>query len=142
MQTNGNDEHKYDDIINMPHHQSMTHPHMSMTDRAAQFSPFAALTGHEDAIKETARLVEERMELDEDALRKLDEQLQLLRANIEEHPDAIFTYFQPDERKEGGAYITVSGSVKKIDDYEQIIVLQDGTQIPVRDIVGIAGITM
>lgn len=132
--------HKYDDIINLPHHQSATHPHMSMMDRAAQFSPFAALTGHEDAIKETARLVEERMELDEDTLRKLDEQLQLIRTNIEEHPTVVITYFLPDERKEGGAYVTVSGAVKKIDEYEQVIILQDGTRIPVVDIAGIAGI--
>lgn len=131
---------KYDDIINMPHHQSATHPQMSMMDRAAQFSPFAALTGHEDAIKETARLVEERMELDEDTLRKLDEQLQLIRAKIEEHPTVVITYFLSDERKEGGAYVTVSGAVKKIDEYEQIIILQDGTRIPLGDIVGIAGI--
>lgn len=135
-----NDGHRYDDIINMPHHQSVTHPQMSMADRAAQFSPFAALTGYEDAVREAARLVDERMELDEDMLRKLDEQLQLIRANIEKHPTVVITYFLPDERKEGGAYVTVSGAVKKIDEYEQVIILHDGTRVPVRDIVGIAGI--
>lgn len=139
MKENRKDEHRYDDIINMPHHQSATHPHMSMMDRAAQFSPFAALTGHEDAIKETARLVDRRIELDEDILCKLDEQLQLIRANIEKHPSVVITYFLSDERKEGGTYVTVSESVKKIDEYEQVIILQNGTRISMGDIVDIFG---
>ena len=131
--------HEYDDIINLPHHVSARHPQMSMYDRAAQFSPFAALTGHDAAIKETERLTEERVELDEDSKELLDEQLQMIREPLDERPEVTFTYFEPDERKQGGAYQTISGRVKKIDEYEHRILLEDGTALMVEHLVSIEG---
>lgn len=133
------DEHKYDDIIHLPHPVSARHPQMPLYDRAAQFSPFAALTGHEAAIKETARLTEERMELDESAKEMLDERLQMIRENLSRKPEVTFTYFKPDERKSGGAYLTVTGRVKKIDGYEHRILLEDGTVIEIEELAGIEG---
>lgn len=129
----------YDDIIGMPHHVSAVHPQMSRIDRAAQFSPFAALTGYSEAIRETGRLTEERVELDEDVKEILDEKLRMLQHQIEEHdyPEAAIAYFLPDNRKEGGSYVTVSGRVKKIDGYGQAVVMMDGTRIPIKDIVGV-----
>lgn len=134
---NENDEHRYDDIINMPHHKSPTRPPMPMIDRAAQFSAFAALTGYDEALKETERPVDERMELDADFIAKLDEQFRLLRSKIKENPIVVITYFVPDERKSGGAYITVTGAVRKINEYEHVIVLQDGMKVPLNEIIGI-----
>lgn len=122
-----NGTHDYDDIINLPHHVSTRHPQMSMYDRAAQFSPFAALTGHDAAIKETERLTEDWVELDEDSKELLDEKLQMIREHLDEKPEVTFTYFEPDERKQGGAYRTIAGKVKKIDEYEHRILLEDGT---------------
>lgn len=123
------DNHKYDDIINMPHHVSTTHPQMPLHDRAAQFSPFAALTGHEDAIKEAARLTDEWMEPDDDRKSELNEKLQELLARIEEKPPVTVTYFIPDEQKAGGTYVTVTGKLKKIDEYDKMLVLEDGLTI-------------
>lgn len=125
---------EYEDIIHLPHHVSSKRPQMSMADRAAQFSPFAALTGYDDAIQETGRLTEQKIELDEETLEKLDERFQILQEHLDEQPEVRFTYFKPDERKEGGAYLTVSGIVRKIKLYERKILLQDGTVIPVDDI--------
>lgn len=125
---------EYEDIIHLPHHVSSKRPQMSMLDRAAQFSPFAALTGYDDAIQETGRLTEQKIELDEETLEKLDERFQILQEHLGEQPEVRFTYFKPDERKEGGAYLTVSGVVRKIKLYEREILLQDGTIIPVDDI--------
>ena len=122
-----NGTHDYDDIINLPHHVSTRHPQMSMYDRAAQFSPFAALTGHDAAIKETERLTEDWVELDEDSKELLDEKLQMIREHLDEKPEVTFTYFEPDERKQGGAYRTITGKVIKIDEYEHRILLEDGT---------------
>ena len=102
-------EEKYGDILNLPHHQSKVHPQMSIYDRAAQFSPFAALTGHEAAIKETARLTEEQVELDEDKQEELNEKLQTLIAYATEHPTVSVTYFKPDDKKTGGEYVTATG---------------------------------
>lgn len=133
------DEHKYDDIIHLPHPVSARHPQMSLLDRAAQFAPFAALTGHEAAIKETARLTEERVELDENAKEMLDERLQMIRENLSGKPEVTFTYFKPDEKKNGGAYLTVTGRVKKIDGYEHQILLEDGTVLDMEELVGIEG---
>lgn len=123
------DGHKYDDIINMPHHVSATHPQMSLHDRAAQFSPFAALTGHEDAIKETARLTDEWMEPDDDRKSELNGKLQELLARIGEKPPVTVTYFIPDEQKAGGTYVTVTGKLKKINEYDRMLVLEDGLTI-------------
>ena len=105
----------YDDIINLPHHLSQKHPQMPMQDRAAQFSPFAALTGHGAAIRETERETMQQVELDEDELELLDTQLRYLHDHLEKHPKVSITYFEPDSKKEGGSYITVTGIVRKID---------------------------
>lgn len=107
----------YQEIIDLPHHVSKTHPQMPMSDRAAQFSPFAALTGYNSAIRETGRLTEERIELDEEALMALNMRYQLLIDSLKECPEVRITYFKPDERKSGGAYLTITGVVKKVDDY-------------------------
>ena len=129
----------YDDIIYLPHPVSTKHPQMSVTDRAAQFSPFGALTGYDAAIKETARLTEERVELDEEEKLRLDDKLRMIQEVIIEQPELLVTYFQADSRKSGGCYITISGFVKKIDVYEQVLVLTEGIQIPIRDIYEIEG---
>ena len=128
-------ERNYDDIINLPHHVSKKHPQMALQDRAAQFSPFAAVTGHEEAIEETARLTDERIVLDEDEKMMLDERLQEIKEHLSEHPKVGITYFKPDSVKDGGAYETVSGHVKKIDEYERLIVLEDGTRVKVDELV-------
>ena len=125
---------KYDDIINLPHHESTKHPRMSALNRAAQFSPFAALTGHEAAILETARLTNARLELDEDRKEELDERMQIIRDHISLEPDVSITYFVPDSKKEGGSYLQVIGAVKKLDDIEHKILMQNGTIIPINDI--------
>lgn len=120
---------KYDDIINLPHHVSSTRPQMSMSDRAAQFSPFAALTGYDAAIKETGRLTDARIELDEEELKQLDAKFQILADHLNDDAKATITYFQPDDRKEGGAYRTITTSLKKIDTFERLLTMQDGTKI-------------
>lgn len=129
---------RYDDIINLPHHTSLTKPRMPMSNRAAQFSPFAALTGYEDAIKETGRLTFEKVELDEDALIVLNRKLQLLIDRLNGKPKVTLSYFIPDARKSGGSYVDVTGMVKKIDNYERLIVLEDGTKIPMDDVIDIS----
>ena len=129
-----NVSHKYDDIINLPHHVSKKHPQMSLHDRAAQFSPFAALTGHKAAINETARLTDEKQILSEDVIAKLNEQLNLIKENIRTNPIVTITYFVPDDRKSGGAYISNTGVVKKINEYNHTVVLTDKTVIPIEQI--------
>lgn len=128
---------KYDDIIHLPHHVSSTRPHMPMTDRAAQFMPFRALTGYEDAVRETARYTDERIELTEDEKALLDMRLQKLADEISNQPKVTLTYFRPDKKKAGGAYIFTTGQLKKIDDYEGVLILTNGQQIPITDIVDI-----
>ena len=128
---------KYDDIINLPHHVSATRPQMSMLDRAAQFSPFAALTGYDAAIKETGRLTDEKIIMDEEALNMLNMKFQILIDNLFDEPEVTITYFKPDERKSGGAYIELIGIVKKFDEFERQIMMQDGTKIPMDDILNI-----
>ncbi len=123
------DEHRYDDIIELPHHVSRKHPQMPLLDRAAQFAPFAALTGHEAAIRETARLTEEEIELDENSKELLDLRLQQLQEHLPEQPSVTVTYFKPDEKKSGGAYETVTGKVKKVDGYTGELVFTDGRRI-------------
>lgn len=115
----------YDDIINLPHYVSAKRPQMSMEDRAAQFSPFAALVGYEDGIAETNRQVEQLAELNEDYLQELDEKLQYIQRRIDECPLAEITYFEPDGVKRGGAYKTVRGNVKRIDGDKRQIVFSD-----------------
>ena len=128
---------KYDDIINLPHHVSKKHPQMSIDARSAQFAPFAALTGYNDAVKETARLTSERIELDEEQKIILDSKLQIIQKELQIKPKVIFTYFIADSRKDGGKYITVTGNVKKIDEYKQIIILEDKNEIPISEIIDI-----
>lgn len=129
----------YDDIIHLPHHVSATRPQMPMKDRAAQFSPFAALTGYDMAIKETARWTDERIELDEDALNILNMKFQILRDRLDEENEISITFFQPDEKKSGGAYETTCGVVKKMDDFARQIVMRDGIRIPMDDVLDVEG---
>ena len=129
-----NVSHKYDDIINLPHHVSKKHPQMSLHDRAAQFSPFAALTGHKAAINETARLTDEKQILSEDVIANLNEQLNLIKENIGTNQTVTITYFVPDDKKSGGAYISNTGVVKKINEYNHTVVLTDKTVIPIEQI--------
>ena len=128
---------KYDDMIDLPHPTSNKHPRMSIQDRAAIFSPFAALSGHGAAIAETARLTDQRMELDEDTKAELDQRQAVLLEHIEEQPEITVTWFQPDGRKDGGAYLTVTGRLKKIDEAARTLILLDGTSIPLEDVVGL-----
>ena len=130
---------KYDEILSLPHHVSKTRPQMPMSDRAAQFAPFAALTGYDSAIKETGRLTDERIELDEEALTALNMRYQLLMDALNEEPEVEITYFKPDERKSGGAYVTATGAVIKVDDFERLVTMQDGTKIPMDDVLSIDG---
>ena len=130
---------KYNEIMGLPHHVSKTRPQMPMSDRAAQFAPFAALTGYDAAIKETGRLTDERIELDVEALSALDMKYQLLMEANDEAPEVTITYCQPDERKAGGKYVSAVGAVKKIDDFERRITMQDGAKIPMDDVLSIEG---
>ena len=127
----------YDDIIYLPHPTSPRHPRMSRANRAAQFSPFAALAGHEAAIVETARQTDRRVELSEDRKAELDQTQRLLLAHIEEHPEVTVTWFRPDGKKEGGEYVTVTGYLKRIDTVERTLCMVDGTKIPLDDVVEI-----
>ena len=126
---------RYGDIIDLPHYTSPTRPRMPLIDRAAQFASFAALVGYDAAIKETGRLTSEKIELCDDELFSLNEKLKLLQQEIKSCPEITVTYFKPDERKQGGEYITVTGRVKRIDEYEKIIVMNEGIEIIVADIV-------
>lgn len=128
---------EYDDIIHLPHHQSNRHSRMSMHDRAAQFSPFAALTGFEAAIIETSRLTDSRTELEDYGEAQLNHAILQLQKLLPLRPEVIITYFAPDERKSGGAYARIQGQVKKMDLYRQVIILTDGREIPLSDIVRI-----
>ena len=119
----------YDDIIHLPHHVSKTRPQMSMQDRAAQFSPFAALTGYDAAILETGRLTEDKLELGEETQVILDRKQRYLAEIIDTKPEITVTYFVPDEKKSGGAYSTVTGFLKRIDEYERVLMLTDGRKI-------------
>ena len=122
-------------IINLPHPISAKHPRMPLSDRAAQFAPFAALSGHSAALAETARLTDQRMELDEDARAALDLKQQLLLERIKERPEITATWFQPDEKKDGGRYIVSTGRLKRIHEADQVLILVDGLRIPIGDIV-------
>ena len=125
---------KYDDILYLPHPTSVRHPRMPISERAAIFSPFAALTGHAGAIAETARLTDQKMELDEDTKAELDRRQAVLMEHIAEQPEVTVTWFQPDERKDGGAYFTTTGRLKKINEMNRVLILLDGTSIPLEDV--------
>ncbi|HEX3021401.1 MAG TPA: hypothetical protein VHP81_03305 [Lachnospiraceae bacterium] len=139
MEEDNQEKYPYNDIINLQHPISSNHMHISVYDSAAQFSPFAALTGYEGAIKETARLTDQRIELDEAAKTILDEKLGIIQEKLSRQQSVEFVYFRPDELKTGGAYISVRGIVKKIDKYESVVVMNDGTRIPIEEIVDIEG---
>lgn len=134
-----NNNHEYDDIIDLPHPTSRKYPRMSLHDRAAQFAPFAALTGHEAAIKETARLTDRKAELSDEMITELNDQINIIRDNIGTEQIIAVTYFVPDEKKSGGEYVTCSGIVKKIDGFQREIIMQDGRVIPLDQISRIQG---
>ncbi|MCR4852220.1 MAG: YolD-like family protein [Prevotella sp.] len=127
----------YSDIINLPHHVSKNHPQMSMMARAAQFAPFAALTGYDAVIHETARHTDKQVELGEYDNERLNRKFAELMDIVHEHPEVTVAYFKPDKCKAGGAYLTVSHRLKKIDTYEQFLILDDDSRIPIADIVDI-----
>lgn len=129
----------YDDIIDLPHHVSKKHPQMKISDRAAQFAPFAALTGYDGAVKETARLTDEKIELSESALEMLNMKLQMVCDNLNDAPEVSITYFVPDKKKTGGSYFTRSGCVRRIDDFEHKVILTDGSEIEIDMISEIEG---
>lgn len=129
----------YDDIIDLPHHVSETHPPMSRADRAAQFSPFAALTGYDAAVRETARVTERRIELDEGVKAELNARLNCILEHLPEHPQVSITYFMPDEKKSGGAYRTVTGAVRKLDSFAKTLTLTDGTVVSMEEMVHVEG---
>ena len=131
------DANRYDDIINLPHHQSTERAHMSLHDRAAQFAPFAALTGHEEAIEETARLTDAKIILDESAVEKINEKLYEISQHLTEKWIVSITYFRPDMLKKGGAYLTDVGTVKKIDAIEKLVFMDSGMKIAMDQIVEI-----
>ena len=130
-------EHRYDDIIHMPHHVSATRPHMSRQNRAAQFSPFAALAGYDDAVRETARLTEQPAELDESRRAEISEALRQLHERQGSRPAARITFFQYDLYKPGGAYVTIEGAVKKVDPVFHTVTMADGTVIDMEDMAAV-----
>ena len=129
----------YDDIIHLPRHVSKRHPQMSLYNRAAQFAPFAALTGYGAAIAETARQTSPKIEMMEDDRQLMDRKLSILTTCLEEEPTITITYFQPDGRKDGGQYLTITGVVKAIRTNERIIMMKDRTKISIDTIVGLEG---
>lgn len=132
----------YTDILNLPHPTSKKHPRMTRTARAAQFAPFAALTGYNEAVKETARLTDEQLELDDTEKAQLNEKLQLLRQHLPRQLPITITFFIPDTKKAGGSYQTLTGPVKKIQEYERRLIMTDGTIIPIDAIIGLYGETL
>ena len=134
---NENMKSKYQDIIHLPHKQSSTRPHMAVADRASQFAPFAALVGYDDAVRETARLTDNRRELSDCTLEHLNAKLNYIQEHLDDQPEVTITYFQADSKKSGGAYLTCTGIVKRVDDYEHTVLMQDGREIFIDDIVEI-----
>ena len=130
-----NNNGKYDDIINMPRHISKKHPQMSLEMRAAQFAPFAALTGYDEQIEETSRITCHKKELNEELKEILNEKLRIIQEKINTRPEIKITYFVQDLKKNGGKYVTETGRVKKIDKNKQLIILEDKTEIRIEDVV-------
>lgn len=127
----------YEDIVNLPPHISKRHPQPSMMDRAARFAPFAAITGYEEMVLEEARITEERIDLDEGTSSILNEKLNMIQEFIDEEPEVTITYFEPDKKKTGGAYVSITGVVKRIDEYERLVIMTDGKKIRIEDIYGL-----
>lgn len=124
----------YEDIVDLPPHISKRYPQPTMMDRATRFAPFAAITGYEEMVLEEARVTEERIELEECALALLNEKLNMIQEFLDEEPVVTITYFEPDKKKDGGAYISVTGTVKRIDEYERLVIMNDGTKIRIEEI--------
>lgn len=131
---------EYDDIINLPHHVSEKHPQMSLEARSAQFAPFAALTGYDEQVQETARLTNDRKELADGLKMVLNEKIVKIKEKLADMPEVTITYFVPDSRKSGGKYVSVTGNVKKIDEFKNVIVFDDKKEIPIQEIIAISDI--
>ena len=134
-----NNMKKYENIVDLPHHTSDKRPRMSRENRAAQFSPFAALTGYNAEINETARLTDEKLELSEDRINDINTKLQIIMDNIDEYPEVTVEYFVPDEKKSGGSYIKIIGNIRRIDEHERILIMKDNHTVPIDDIYSIDG---
>lgn len=124
----------YEDIVNLPRHISKVHPQATMADRAARFSPFAAISGYEDMVKEAARVTEERIDITDATKELLNEKLNMIIEFVDEAPEVTITYFEPDKKKDGGAYISITGTVKRIDEYERIVLMSDDKKIRIEEI--------
>ena len=127
----------YEDIVNLPRHISKVHPQATMADRAARFSPFAAISGYEDMVKEAARVTEERIDITDATKELLNEKLNMIVEFLDEEPEVTITYFEPDKKKDGGAYISITGTVKRIDEYERIVLMSDDKKIRIDEIYAI-----
>ena len=127
----------YEDIINLPPHISKKHPQPSMMDRAARFAPFAAITGYEEMVLEESRVTEDRIDLNEETLSLLNEKLSMIQEFLYEEPQIKITYFEPDKKKTGGAYVSITGVVKRIDEYERLVIMTDGKKIRIEVIYGL-----
>lgn len=139
MSNNRSNQGKYDDIINLPNHRSKTRPPLPMSNRAAQFAPFAALSGHDEAIKETARLTDKKIQLTEDMKNYLATKLFILKEHLTERPEISVTYFQPDQQKPGGTYLVETGIIKTINQYQHALIMENNIIIPIDDIIAIDG---
>lgn len=133
------EDHRYDDMLDLPRPVSAKHPPMSRAERAAQFSPFKALTGYDDEVTEAARLTGGRIELDDALADMLNAKIQILRDEIQNHPELSITFFVPDGRKAGGEYMTIEGIVRRIDDVDRNLYLMDGTVIEIDEIIALDG---
>ncbi len=129
-----NDEHKYDDIINLEHHVSTKHSRMSLENRSAQFAPFSALTGYEEAVTEEARITENRIDIDEEAKIEVNEKLNYIMKHLDKNIIVSVTYFEKDKKKQGGSYKTIKGIIKKIDDFRKTIEMQTGEIIKIEEL--------
>ena len=130
-----NNKQKYDDIINLEHHISKKHKQMSLENRSAQFAPFAALIGYDDAVKETARITDSKIFIDDEIKEIINKTIQQIKNNLNKHVQIKVTYFIPDKLKNGGKYQTEVGIVAKINEYSKIIKLESGTEIPIEEII-------
>ena len=128
---------RYDDIIDIPRWNPKTHPRMSENDRAAQFAPFAALTGYDAMVSETARLTDAKADLDEEQMLALNETLSIIIERLSEHPKVSVTWFRKDARKKGGAYVQTEGTVKDVELAGRLLILKEGIRIPLDDIASI-----
>ena len=137
MREEDKDVHRYDDMIDMPHHRSASRSHMSLHDRAAQFAPFAALTGYEDVLEETKRSTEPRPVLDETQITAINETLRYLSANREKNIRVAVTYFRSDPVKQGGAYLTDIGTIAKMDEAEKQLMMESGRKISMFDLINL-----